>query len=566
MKINNKAILFVLIFFIVSSLYSQEIIKNNFRSPIGIPILLSGNFGELRSNHFHSGLDIKTNGKINYRIYAIEDGFVSRINISHWGYGKAIYVDHPNGYTSVYAHLNHFPPKIEKLIRAHQYESKSEIITYYPDSGLINVKKGDVIAYSGNSGGSSGPHLHFEIRNTLSEHPINPQLFGFDIQDNRPPVINKLKIYNLSSSTVNGKCENNEFKLKKTRSGFKLLEDSILNIHGKFGIGISAVDYYNKTYNKCGVYSIKVNLDNKVVFDHKIDELDFETTKQINIYKDYKAYKNRRESIHKVYIHPQNKLLFYNNNLGDGTIKLDDTIIHKIEVVVSDLNTNSSRLTFYVKNNNVNLCRSSTSRSLKDNTSSRLLTSKDSNYLIFIDSNSLYDIHEIKVEMDQDNVLHVASNDIPVREKFSISLKIKDKSILNNDKWLLALIDKRGKIKNRRGVAENGWVKSKVKQFGDFQLMIDTISPKINAIFQPEKIMLNQVLKFKVTDDLSGLEDYQVTINGKWVLSNYNYKSSTLEVPLDSYAGLDKKYNECIILLKDERNNETKYSFDFSLY
>ncbi len=167
-------------------------ISSNFRSPIGIPILLSSNFGELRTNHFHTGIDIKTNGKINYRIYAIDEGFVSRINISHWGYGKALYIDHPNGYTSVYAHLDHFPKGIEEYIRAKQYQDESEQVEIYFDSVNIPVNRGDIVAYSGNTGGSLGPHLHFEIRETKSEKPINPELFGFKIEDHKPPQLSEL--------------------------------------------------------------------------------------------------------------------------------------------------------------------------------------------------------------------------------------------------------------------------------------------------------------------------------------------------------------------------------------
>ena len=215
-----RVLLLGLIFSI--TILSQDFNHINFRSPIGIPIALSGNFGELRSNHFHTGLDIKTNGSINYRIYAIDSGYVSRINISHWGYGKAIYVTHPNGYTSVYAHLDHFPEKIEKIIRKKQYEITNETMTYYPDSSLLKVKRGEVIAYSGNTGSSSGPHLHFEIRDTKTEHPINPQLFKFEIPDNKPPILKQIKIYPFSGAKINNKCSENYFSLKKWNQSYQL--------------------------------------------------------------------------------------------------------------------------------------------------------------------------------------------------------------------------------------------------------------------------------------------------------------------------------------------------------
>ena len=215
MSCNSRYLIFILITLIINSFSGQENYSLSFGSPIGIPISLSGNFGELRSNHFHTGLDIKTNGSINYRIYAIDTGYVSRINISHKGYGKAIYIDHPNGYTSVYAHLNRFPEKIEKIIRQKQYELKQEEITYYLDSSQIVVNKGEIIAYSGNSGSSSGPHLHFEIRETKSEHPVNPQRFNFKILDTRFPIIKQLKLYHFSNNNLHLLCSEELFSLKK---------------------------------------------------------------------------------------------------------------------------------------------------------------------------------------------------------------------------------------------------------------------------------------------------------------------------------------------------------------
>ena len=564
MKYCKISSLFILFNFLCYQSFSQPFIKNSFRSPIGIPILLSGNFGELRSNHFHSGLDIKTNGTINYRIYAIEDGFISRINISHWGYGKAIYVDHPNGYTSVYAHLNHFPAKIEKLIRSFQYESFSESINYYPDSGLIQVKKGEVIAYSGNSGGSSGPHLHFEIRDTKSEHPLNPQLFGFEIKDDRPPVINRLKIYSLGNTIINESCQDKEFSLVKKNAKYTLRNDSIIKIKGKFGVGLSTVDYYNKTYNKCGIYSIQVWLDDQLYFDQKINELNFETTRQINVYKDFEAYKNKRESIHKAYIHPANELLFYDYNLGDGTFEFNDDNLHKISIKVSDIKNNHCFLDFYVKQSIDDKCKED-QPSISFDSIVKPLVSKDSNCVVYLDATSLYDHQEINVNFDEKNILHLGSEDIAVQESFAIALKIKKPSEIYSNQLLLAHIDEKGKIKNRKGDVENGWVKANINHFGDFKLMVDSTPPLIKAIYQPQKVKLNEVLKFKVSDDLSGVESYEVKFNGEWILSNYNYKTAQLSIPLNHYTSLETKDYSCVITVEDERNNSSKYSFDISI-
>ncbi len=389
MHFNIKVLTLILFLFFSKPIFSQVKINNNFRSPIGIPIALSGNFGELRSNHFHTGIDIKTNGTINYKVYSIESGYVSRINISHWGYGKAIYIDHPNGYTSVYAHLDHFPEKIEKIIRKEQYNLKTETLTYYLDSLAIKVEKGEVIAYSGNTGGSSGPHLHFEIRETISEHPVNPQLFNFDISDNKSPVIEKLKLYVFDNKDFSPNFKEKYFNLIRKENQFFLKYDSVISLKkGFFGFGLKAFDNYDNSNNKCGIYSIEMLVDGQLKYELFFDEIDFETNREINIHKDFKAYQNKREKTHKLFIHPKNDLQIYNRELGNGLLCFKDTLQHKIKILVKDLNKNSSELNFYVQNELPKSCDNYLGNSKPF---INKFYSLDSQMVITIDSNSLFD-------------------------------------------------------------------------------------------------------------------------------------------------------------------------------
>tara|TARA_B100000614_G_C14309915_1_gene395743 strand:- start:94 stop:648 length:555 start_codon:yes stop_codon:yes gene_type:complete len=181
-----------------------------------------------------------------------------------------------------------------------------------------------------------------------------------------------------------------------------------------------------------------------------------------------------------------------------------------------------------------------------------------------MDSNTLYDQNqEINIDIDKDDVIHLAKNEVPVKEKFIVSLKINNSYI--TDKWLLAHIDKNGKIKNRKGSVDGDNFKASLNHFGDFKLMVDTIPPKISSIYQPSKIKKNQIFKFQLTDDLSGVEEYKVTIDGNWILSNYSYKSSLLKIPLDVYTNLEIGDHNGMITVKDERGNELNYSFDFSI-
>ena len=478
---------FFTVFFSLLSILSQEVNKYNFRPPIGIPILLSGNFGELRSNHFHTGLDIKTNGRINYRIYSIDTGFVSRINVSKRGYGKAIYVAHPNGFTSVYAHLDHFPEKIEKILRKRQYELQTEILTYYLDSLDLTVSKGEVIAYSGNTGGSSGPHLHFEIRETKSEHPINPELFNFDIVDNKPPIINKLKLYSFLNSNSLDSYSSKDFLTIKKNQNYHLKYDSIIYLNGLSGFGLKSTDYYDNSSNRCGVYSINMYIDQQLKYQLKFDEIDFETNRQTNIHKDYSAYQKLREKIHKMYIHPNNELQIYKKNIGNGLICFQDTLIHEIQIVVGDINNNISRLKFFVKNTSIGSCENDISFQKIQPTN---IYSPDSSMLVVMDTNTLYDntpIYPIKKQ----SIYTFNNSNIPLKRKFILSIKLPKNESLNRDKLFIGELTKNGNIINKNADISKDWISAEVNKFGKYKIFTDSIPPKINHVgnnFQKIKI------------------------------------------------------------------------------
>ena len=549
------------VFFSLLSIISQEKNKYNFRPPIGIPILLSGNFGELRSNHFHTGLDIKTNGRINYRIYSIDTGFVSRINVSKRGYGKAIYVAHPNGFTSVYAHLDHFPEKIEKILRKRQYELQTETLTYYLDSLDITVSKGEVIAYSGNTGGSSGPHLHFEIRETKSEHPINPELFNFDIADNKPPLINKLKLYSFLNSNGLDSYSSKDFLTIKKNQNYHLKYDSIIYLDGLSGFGLKSSDYYNNSSNRCGVYSINMYVDKQLKYQLKFDEIDFETNRQTNIHKDYNAYEKQREKIHKMYIHPNNELQIYKKNIGNGLMCFQDTLIHEIQIVVGDIKNNISKLKFYVKNKSLSNCQNDFSFQQKQPTN---VYSSDSTMLVVMDTNTLYDnfpIYPIKKQ----GIYTFKNHNVPLKRKFILSIKLSKNAPSNRDKLFIGELTKNGNIINKNADISKDWISAEVNKFGRYKIFTDTIPPKINHVGNNFQKNINQELVFKIIELKSGVDQYNVIIDNKWVLSNFSPKSNRLKVSLDKYTNVLPGNHSCRVEVSDERKNKTVLEFDFKV-
>ena len=556
-----RFLFFFTVFFSLLSIISQEKNKYNFRPPIGIPILLSGNFGELRSNHFHTGLDIKTNGRINFRIYSIDTGFVSRINVSKKGYGKAIYVTHPNGFTSVYAHLDHFPDKIEKILRKRQYELQTETLTYYLDSLEITVSKGEVIAYSGNTGGSSGPHLHFEIRETKSERPINPELFNFDIADNKPPVINKLKLYSFLSSNGLDSYSSKDFPTIKKNQQYHLKYDSIIYPDGLIGFGLKSSDYYDNSPNRCGIYFINMYIDQQLKYQLKFDEIDFETNRQINIHKDYTAYQNLREKIHKMYIHPNNDLQIYKKNIGNGLICFQDTLIHEVQISVGDIKNNISKLKFYVKNKSFINCDNDFSYHQKQPTK---VYSSDSTMLVVMDTNTIYDnssIHPVKKQ----SVYTFNNSNFPLKRKFILSIKLSKNAPSNRDKLFIGELTKNGYIINKNADISKDWISAEVNNFGSYKIFTDSIPPKINHVgnnFQKNK---KQELIFKIIELKSGVDQYNVFIDNKWVLSNFNSKNNRLKVSLDKYTNVFPGDHSCRVEVSDERKNKTVLEFDFKV-
>jgi len=349
--------------FIISSLLFNIITdfpkdRTIFVSPVNIPILLSANFGELRIDHFHSGIDIKTQGVTGKEVVAADAGYIYRISVSPGGFGKALYIRHPSGFSTVYAHLDRFTPEIDDYVINQQYDRKSYLVTLFPSKDKFPVKQGDLIAFSGNSGSSGGPHLHFEIRKSDNEIPINPLFFDLGIEDDIKPVIEKLVIYPVNSNSfINNRQQIKKVSVSGSQGRYFIPAEDEIIIKGAAGFGIKSFDLLNDSYNKCAAYTTELFIDSTLRFKYVMDGFSFNESRFINSHIDYENYMREKVYIERMFILPNDKLSVYKDVINRGVFNFNDNKVHYIEILISDIHNNKSSLTFKVKsqsNNPVN--------------------------------------------------------------------------------------------------------------------------------------------------------------------------------------------------------------------
>ena len=561
----------IFIFFIFFCLVSLSIYGQDYHPPVDFKMLLSGTFGELRGNHFHSGIDIKTEGVEGQKVYSISDGYISRIKVSAWGYGKALYITHPDGNTSVYAHLKKFSKLINDYVIENQYKKESFEIQLYPPKGKFVIKKGEIIAFSGNTGGSAGAHLHFEIRNTKAERPINPLQFGFDITDDIHPIINKIKMYAIDGGTIDGNSIDKSFKLK--RNGVKYtLGEVIPIVKGKIAFSISTYDKSNGAYNKNGVYAIKLLVDNTLIYHLQMDEFSFSESKFINAHIDYKEKQINHTKYHRCYKLPNNKLSIYQQILEKGIVNFTDDTTHLVQFEVMDIYENKSILSFRIKSTTDEIESESNiiptySSKYFNYTKSNII--KEKNFQLHMEDYSLYeDLSFEYSELDSiqgifGRVQHCHHDYVPIHKSFIISLKAEIPKKLKN-KVYVAKIDERGDFWYMGNSWRNEILSAKVREFGDFCIVADTINPIIKGvnIYTGKKFNTQTTIKCTISDKESGIKTYRAEIDEKWILMEYDYKNKLLVYEIKDDLGKGK--HTFSLVVSDKVGNSTSYIAEFT--
>jgi hypothetical protein len=567
-----KTILSVVFFIaLIMSLFAQKKYPQNyFISPLDIPLHLSGTFGELRTDHFHSGIDIRTGEVEGLKIYAVADGYISRIKVSSGGYGKAIYITHPNGYVSVYAHLRQYEGAIKDYVKSEQYRHESFEVDLYPQAGILQVKRGEIIALSGDSGGSGGPHLHFEIRDAGSEKPINPLLFGYSVEDITPPVINLIKVYPADlNCLIRNKNKQAEFAVQGSDGKYSLTGQDTILITGKACFGINTIDLFNNGNNKNGVYSIALFVDSSQVFEQVMETFSFDETRYVNSLIDFPDYILIQRRVQKSFIQPNNHLSIYKNVKNDGIIEFTDDGIHQLTYKVADAAGNVSLLSFWMKSKVRN--EADSYENYKSVSQGIFFTYKNDNLFetdqikFEVPGTALYDtllfnykfLPPIKNSYSEIHQLHYPTSPLHAR----CNLFIKPDSIPHElqDKAIIVKIDEQQKQIYVGGNWDNGFVNAQIREFGKYCVMVDTVLPKIIPvnISNNKNITTQSTIQVKITDELSGIGSYRGQMNGKWILMDYDAKNDLLTYIYDER--LSKGENIFELTVTDKKFNVSSY-------
>jgi hypothetical protein len=543
--------------------------------PLKGNLYLSGAFGEVRTDHFHSGVDFRTGGKVGREVFSSEKGYVSRIRVGGNGFGKAVYINHPNNLTTAYAHLDEFTEEIEQLVKEHQYRNESFEVDIYLKPGVIKVERGQLVGWSGNSGSSGGPHLHYEVREATNQNPLNPHFSNIPIVDNLLPVIKSAYIYQVDFiGTSNSTNSRRELKVQENGKNF-LIPDTI-EAHGLAGFGIEAYDYINAGSTRCGIYEISLKINGLTYYHFQINEFAFSESRYVNSHIDYAIRQQSGKRVHKLFLEPNNKFSAYKNQPSNGLLEIKTDSTYSVQIFVGDAYGNKTSFSFTIKGASPVNRFSVPSCPFEMGTKTHLLFYTDNQideeeYSVYIPKNSLY--HNLwfnhglskNLPNSYSPVVHLHDTQTPVHKYFDFKIRVDSVLKNNEDKLLLGTFDSKGKIEPVEGTYNDGYVFAKLRSFGDFFVMIDTIAPAILPLnIKPGKDLSNQLdIRFRVTDNFSGIKSIKGYIDGKWVLFEQDPKNDLAFYVIDSKR-ITSSINHILLLhVEDVKGNYSLFECPF---
>ena len=534
----NKSFFLSLFAFLYSAvLFAQMRPEPGIKVPVDIPVNLSGNFGELRPNHFHSGIDFKTQGVVGKNIINFDHGWLSRVVVSPWGYGNALYVSHYSGLTTVYAHMLSFSPEITKVVEDLQYKNERFDLDVSFDKDQITLCKGEIIGLGGNTGSSGGPHLHFEIRDTKTEVALDPIPYFFDkIKDTTPPQFRLLRLYPLDSAVVNGGNKAVSATPLKNKLGEKQLNKR-LEAWGKVAVGVKSYDKMDGAYNIYGVRNVKLYVDSLLHFETQIDSMAFDKTRYINSFIDYRDWAYNKAMVMRLLRDPGNELSIYKTTTNDGVIIIDEERDYKCRIELTDVMGNRTIWPFVIEGKKSGLVEP-----LDDNVVKVMEYDKDNLFqnediTLKIDKNSLYKnlpfTYSNKEYSSGLSLLHsISDKGVPLHKYADLHIRLSEDRLENKNHYYLA------RINNKRAyyvaaIYDDGVMKARIRDFGDYVVMSDSIAPKIMPLSSTSWIKRGQI-RYKITDNASGVSSYRGEIDGQYALFAFDGKTATLSYDLDN--------------------------------
>ena len=539
--------------------FSQaEYPQDYFKNPLDIPLVLAGSFAELRSTHFHSGLDIKTQQRQGLKVFSAAQGYISRIKISYFGYGKALYVTHPNGYTTVYGHLKKFSPKIEAYIKQCQYQKESFEVEVFPTPDELPIANHEVIALSGNTGSSSAPHLHFEIRDN-EERPINPMLFGMDIKDTKAPFVSKVYAYAKDKySSVNHSNDKVELRLIPEKNGNYIVEN--VEAYGPIGFGVVSNDKQDMATNNNGLYNIQTFFNGSKNLEIDFRRFSFAESKHIKRFVDYELYKTKKTSIQKLFVQKGNNLSLFKDVEGDGYVQIEDSTSSVYKIRIQDFKGNETWVTIPIMGKKTEPSQATDGEKpghyVYANQPKNL---HKGNVSVYIPANTFYDDTYLDFDVSSDT-LKIDKDIIPLQKSYSISFDISNYNEEDKSKLFIAkLVGYYQRPSYINTTRKGNSLIGRPNNLGTFTLETDNEGPKITPInfYSGKWISKENYLKVKIVDKLSGISSYRATINGKWILMEYDYKTDLLTYDFDDKVISETEHNLKLIVTDNVGNSST---------
>ncbi len=541
---------------------SKNYPQNYFSWPVGTKVGIVANFGELRPNHYHMGLDCRTDGQVNVPILAAADGYIAKIHVDATGFGRCLYINHPNGLTTVYAHLNKMAPNIEAYLNEQQYKQKKWKIDVEPSPSLLKVKKGDFIAYSGNTGGSQGPHLHFEIRDTKTDKVLNPLQFGFPIPDNIPPDVLRLSVYDRRKSTYEQVPK--IYTLKKINGVYKPLNGNITINFDKVSFAITAYDRYTGSTNQNGIFGAAVYLDNKFVSGFEMDSISYDETRYLNAHIDYKTREQGGPYLQHLSPLPgYTEGIYQTANNKDGIINLNDNNSHQIRIDVLDANYNKSAIAF-------ELTKPNYTPNIYTETSDKyyfkplqINVFDEGSFSFYLPEKAIYDSFHLKVTGNTtEKMFSMLNTFVPVQQYFPVRIK-GDYPITDSGKIIMKQWANR-KEKYKKAFCEKGWYRSDWRDFGTYQLIKDITAPTLMPIGSFKdgcRLGASRLIMFKATDNTKVIASFTGLLDGQWLLFS-NDKEGAFVYEIDKYCPPGE--HSLTIIVTDLAGNKTEKQFRFT--